>query len=136
MRIGELAKRAGVSVQAVRFYERRGLIDQPKRTASGYRDYEPQMVPLLLSIKRAQELGFTLQEIKLMRELHTDSMSRERAYAFAAEKLLILDRKITALEALKHELTLSLRRAEAVRACPAAIPSVPPGDQSKGRKRS
>lgn len=63
MLIGELASRAGVSVQTVRFYERNKLLPQPSRRASGYREYSEADVRRLGFIRKAKALGFTLQEI-------------------------------------------------------------------------
>ena len=61
--IGELAREAGVNVQTVRYYERRGLLEEPPRTASGYRKYPESDIARLGFIRRAQSLGFTLGEI-------------------------------------------------------------------------
>jgi MerR family mercuric resistance operon transcriptional regulator len=64
MRIGELARRAGVSVQAIRFYERRGVLREPPRTHSGYRVYTNLDVEWLRLIREAQNFGFKLKEIR------------------------------------------------------------------------
>ena len=66
MRIGELAKQAEVNIQTIRFYERRGLLDKPKRLSSGYRHFPPEVVEQVRFIKRSQGLGFTLNEIKVL----------------------------------------------------------------------
>ena len=63
MKIGELAERSGVSIDTVRFYERRGVLPTPARTASGYRTYTPATVDRLRVARRLQELDFTLDEI-------------------------------------------------------------------------
>ena len=60
---GQVAKRAGIGVPTVRFYERKGLIKEPLRTESGYRQYPEDVVARLRFIKRAKKLGFTLKEI-------------------------------------------------------------------------
>jgi DNA-binding transcriptional MerR regulator len=70
MRTGELARTAGVNLQTIRFYERQGLLGQPLRTASGYRSYEQRDLERVLFIKRNQEIGFTLAEIKQLIDLH------------------------------------------------------------------
>ncbi len=62
--IGQIARRAGVGVETVRFYEREGLLEEPPRRASGYRQYDEQVVKRLHFIKRAQKLGFSLKEIR------------------------------------------------------------------------
>ena len=62
--IGQLARQAGVHHETVRYYERRGLLPRPPRTRSGYRQFPPEVVRRVRFIKRAQGLGFTLEEIK------------------------------------------------------------------------
>lgn len=62
MRTGELAERAGVNPQTLRYYERRGLLASPQRSSSGYREYPAEALPRLQFIKRAQWLGFSLDE--------------------------------------------------------------------------
>ena len=73
--IGELARRAGVGVETIRFYERRGLLDEPRRTASGYRDYEPGFVDRVRFIRKAKTLGFELREIGELLALACDQGS-------------------------------------------------------------
>lgn len=63
MRSGELAAAAGVNVQTLRYYERRGLLPEPQRSPGGYRDYDEDAVALLRIVKAAQRLGFTLDEV-------------------------------------------------------------------------
>lgn len=69
--IGQLANDAGVGVETVRFYERSGLLPEPPRTASGYRQYDQPAVDRVRFIRRAKELGFTLQEIQGLLDLRT-----------------------------------------------------------------
>src|SRR5690349_4658117 len=63
MRIGQVAAATGVTVEAVRFYERRGLLPAPARTGGGYRDYPDQVLAVVRFVKHAQQLGFTLDDI-------------------------------------------------------------------------
>jgi DNA-binding transcriptional MerR regulator len=63
LRVGEVARRSGVGVEALRFYERSGLLDRPARTENGYRLYDEEVLERLAFIKRAQALGFSLDEI-------------------------------------------------------------------------
>lgn len=63
LKIGELARRTGVNVQTVRYYERRGILAEPPRKDSGYRQYRPEAVRRIRFIKRAQRPGFTLRKI-------------------------------------------------------------------------
>ena len=70
LRIGEASARAGVNIQTLRYYERRGLIKAPERGSSGYREYTPETVQLVKLIKRAQKYGFSLNEIKNVLDLY------------------------------------------------------------------
>jgi len=72
LRIGELARRAGVNVQTIRYYERRGLLEEPPRLPSGYREYPESDLARLGFIRRAQGLGFTLSEIGDLLSLRVD----------------------------------------------------------------
>jgi len=72
MTISEVAAEAGVNVQTLRYYERRGILEEPPRTAAGYRQYEPEAVSRVRFIKRAQELGFTLDEAHELLGLRVD----------------------------------------------------------------
>lgn len=76
--IGSVARRAGVGVDTIRYYERAGLMPSPRRRASGYREYGPDAVRRLRFIRRAKELGFSLAEIG---ELLALSGDRERGVA-------------------------------------------------------
>jgi Hg(II)-responsive transcriptional regulator len=73
MRIGEVAAQAAVTIQTLRYYERRGLLRAPSRQTSGYRRYEDDVVQRVRFIRRAQDLGFTLEEISDLLGLWTDS---------------------------------------------------------------
>ncbi len=84
MRTSELAGQAGVNTETLRYYERRGLLTEPPRTRGGYRDYPTATVELLRFIKRAQELGFTLDEVEELLDLDSggpDSCDAARALA-------------------------------------------------------
>jgi len=72
MKIGQLAKLAGVSVDTIRYYERRGLLAPPARTSSGYRCYTPDELRRLTFIVRAKRLGFTLEETRQLLTLGSD----------------------------------------------------------------
>ncbi|MFB9905982.1 MerR family transcriptional regulator [Allokutzneria oryzae] len=89
MRSGELAAAAGVNVQTLRYYERRGLLPRPRRSPGGYRDYDENAVALLRVIKSAQRLGFTLEEVAELldagRRRHPTPDLRQRARAKLAE---------------------------------------------------
>lgn len=108
MRIGQLAKAAGVSTDALRFYERRGLI-RSDRTAAGYRDYPEAAVELVAYIKAAKALGFTLLEIgEAMPELW-DAPDRDAAVkALLERKLDAINARIGALSTLRDEIARRL----------------------------
>ena len=86
MRTGEVADAAGVNVQTLRYYERRGLLAAPERSLGGHRVYQPDAVVTLRVIKAAQRLGFTLDEVaELLRRRPRDSGLQDRARAKIAE---------------------------------------------------
>jgi Hg(II)-responsive transcriptional regulator len=106
MTIGELARRARVNVQTVRYYERRGLLPEPDRTPSGYREYTDATLDRLRFIRRAQELGFTLSEIGELLVLRLDPHTTAAAVKARAEsKIADVDRRIHDLQRIKHALT-------------------------------
>ena len=72
--IGQLARRAEVGVETVRYYERRGLLQEPQRRQSGYRQYSEEAVSRLQFIRRAKDLGFTLREIGELLSLGHDPL--------------------------------------------------------------
>lgn len=75
MTISQVARQAGVGVETVRFYGRQGLIDEPARPDSGYRQYSPDVVKRIQFIKRAKELGFSLKEIHELLSLRAEPAS-------------------------------------------------------------
>lgn len=105
MTIGALARRAGVNVQTVRYYERRGLLTEPARRASGYREYGEGALERLRFIRRAQELGFTLAEIGELLELRLDPRTTAAdVKARAREKVEEIEGKIRDLERIRGAL--------------------------------
>lgn len=103
--IGELARKAGVNIQTVRYYERRGLMPKPARTRSGYRQYQPDAADRLRFIRRAQGLGFSLEEIAELLALRVRHVSACRAVEVRArEKIAVVDRKIEELQRMKDTL--------------------------------
>lgn len=105
LRTGEVAAQAGVNVQTLRYYERRGLLKEPVRRASGYREYPADAVRLIRFIKRAQEIGFTLSEIEDLLRLRDDQDSACAEVRSAAEaKIEDIEQKIRHLRAMKRAL--------------------------------
>lgn len=109
--IGQLARRGGVSIDTIRYYERNGLLVPSNRLASGYRRYGNLEIARLRFIRRAQGLGFTLAEIKGLLTLSAQhDVSRIRKTA--AEKLIDVESRIAALERVRRGL------ATLIDACP------------------
>lgn len=109
--IGALAKRAGVSIDTVRYYERGGLLAPRTRLASGYRRYSEIEVARLRFIRRAQALGFSLKEVKQLLAL-SNMRDVARVKRAAQEKLADVETRIASLERVRQGL------ANLVAACP------------------
>jgi Hg(II)-responsive transcriptional regulator len=106
MRTSELASRAAVNPQTLRYYERRGLLAEPDRSTGGYRSYPPEAVRRVRFIKRAQELGFTLTEVETLLDLAGGGPeSCDTVRTLAMEKITDLRRRIADLQALQGGLT-------------------------------
>ena len=105
MQIGQLAKRADVAIDTVRYYERHGILPQPERRASGYRHYGEEDVARLRFVRRAKALGFTLAEIRELLTLSArpaDDMAGLKAAAGA--KLADVERKLAELARVRDGL--------------------------------
>jgi len=103
--IGEVARQAGVGVETVRFYERQGLLEEPQRRASGYRQYEEEAVAVLRFIRRAKELGFTLREIKGLLALRLDATAtRAEVRQQAKAKVADIEARIADLQRMRDAL--------------------------------
>ena len=100
--ISKLAKEANVGVETVRFYERKGLLEQPIKPIQGYRQYTEQALSRLLFIKRAQYLGFTLAEISSL--LILSASNCEDVQQLAEQKLAVIEDKLRDLLNLKESL--------------------------------
>ncbi len=110
--IGQVAKRTGIGVETVRFYEREGLLEEPKRRPSGYRQFDEGIVIRLRFIRRAKELGFTLNEIKELLSLkHDPSTTCADMKGRAEAKIKDIDQRIRTLRRMKQAL------AKLTRAC-------------------
>jgi MerR family copper efflux transcriptional regulator len=107
MTIGQAARRAGVGIETIRYYERRGLLVETPKSASGYRDFDDAAVERILFIRRAKELGFTLTEIKELLNLRVDSdRNCDDVRIIAEEKMRDIGERIRSL----HRIELALRR--------------------------
>ena len=103
--IGQVAKEAGVGVETLRYYEREGLVKEPPRRVSGYRQYPEDVVKRIHFIKRAQELGFSLKEIAELLALRVDQETPSIEVKRRAEaKLVDIERKVEELLRMKRAL--------------------------------
>src|SRR5262245_6287713 len=120
--IGQLAKQAQVNIDTVRYYERRGLIPEPPRRWSGYRQYSQADLARLQFIKRAQKLGFSLQEIAELLSLRVDpETSCPDGKTRAEGKMAEIEAKIQELESMKRaleKLVAACRGRGPTSACP------------------
>ncbi len=113
LRIGQVAKAAGVHVETVRFYERQGLIAQPQKSLSSIRRYPIEIVARIRFIKHAQTLGFTLNEVHELLALRSDSSeSCKTAKRHAQNKLEAVHEKIVALQAIETVLQNLIRACD------------------------
>lgn len=104
--IGQVADAASVNVQTLRYYERVGLVPAPKRSRAGYRMYGHETVRVVTFVKRAQELGFTLKEIKELLRFRTAGLQkRDAVRAAAAAKVADIDARIHDLTAIRAALS-------------------------------
>lgn len=105
MKTAELAAEAGVNVQTLRYYERRGLLAAPERLASGWRAYGPDAVRIVRFVKQAQGLGFSLDEVDSLLDLAAGGPDNcDAARSMAAEKIARLDAKIADLIGMRDSL--------------------------------
>ena len=105
MKIGEVAKAAGLGIDAVRFYEREGLIEEPPRQASGYRAYPGSVVSRLSFIRHAKELGFTLKEIRELLSFRVDRKANCSAVEKRAQaKITDIEQRIRSLQRMRRTL--------------------------------
>ena len=117
MKIGEVAKAAGIGIDAIRFYEREGLIPKAARRPSGYREYSPEVVVSLRFIRNAKDLGFSLREIsELLRLEVTQGTTSADVKALVETKLDDIGERIRALQRMQR----ALRKL--IETCPAGGP--------------
>jgi MerR family mercuric resistance operon transcriptional regulator len=118
--IGRVAATAGVNVETIRYYQRRGLLEEPKKPREGYRRYPAEIVKRIHFIKKAQALGFTLQDVAGLLRLEsaqTCATTRE----VAAQKLVSIEQKISQLEVMRivlSQLVSECDRQKKIGPCP------------------
>src|SRR5258708_9856784 len=114
MRIGKAAARAGVNVQTLHYYERRGLLPHAPRRTSGYREFPDDAVRVVRFVKRAQDLGFTLDEIEELLRLRNDKRrDRARVRTVAGKRVRDIERRIAELQAMNKALSHLLHCSQA-----------------------
>jgi Hg(II)-responsive transcriptional regulator len=122
VKTGQVASEAGVNIQTLRYYERRGLLAEPPRQVSGYRAYGANSVAVIRFIKRAQEVGFTLTEIEMLLHLAQGGPANcEAVRELAHLKVVDLDRRMESLHAMRvslERLVETCDRPKRSRECP------------------
>lgn len=152
MQIGKLARAAGVNIQTIRFYEAEKLLPAPPRSASGYRDYSQRDLDRLLFIRRNQEIGFTLTEIRQLLDLYRELESMPRPLrrkpaqvneiiTLGRERLGQVNENFCALKTMKRQLEFLVRHLEksVPTTCPVAaqdVKVVPSNSPRQKRSRS
>lgn len=101
--IGKLADASGVNIETIRYYQRRGLLDEPPKPLGGHRRYAPEQAKRVRFIKRAQALGFTLDEVGALLTLDAASACGETR-ALAVRKLGLIEQKMADLTAMRQAL--------------------------------
>lgn len=137
MKIGEVAKQSEVGIETIRYYEREGLLAEPKRRPSGYRQYDESVVARLKFIRRTKELGFTLAEIRELLGLWFDANTRcEHVRHRAEQKITDIEDKIRSLQKMKRSLKKVIGECEtkdSIDDCP-LLDGIDNGSRSKASK--
>ena len=139
MRIGQVAKRSEVGIETIRYYEREGLLAEPERRASGYRQYDESVVKRLKFIRSSKELGFTLAEIKELLALWFDPNTRCQHVRHRAElKIADIEGKVRSLQKMKRSLKRIISQCEtkeSIDECPLWIELDKPRNQKNSGKK-
>lgn len=143
LKIGQVARRAGIGVETLRFYETRGLVSPAGRTAAGYRYYDAAVFDRLEFIRKSQAVGFSLDEIaRIIDEASQGKKPCMEVRRLAAERLEALDRKLAELKRYRRELRRTLdaweREGESGGEICGLIESLDPGSfhpPSRGMRR-
>lgn len=142
MQIGTLSRESGLSIDAIRFYEKQRLLQSPRRSAGGFRLFGEEQVSALRFIKSAQELGFSLEEIRELLALRGDAgRACPKMQGVLLAKLVSIEEKIASLAAIRSEVKAALRKCEAAlgeaaSSAPASCPVLAEISGSKIRRRT
>ncbi len=144
LKIGEVSKRSGIGVEALRFYEKSGLLDRPARTGGGYRVYPPDVLDRLAFIKQAQALGFSLDEIRrVVEDARKGQSPCEEVREIVRRRMEELDARLRELHRYRKELKATLEEWDKVGRAPGHICGLIEGsgvghachDRTEGLKR-
>ena len=102
MKINELSKQSGIHLETIRYYEKMGLMPEPKRLANGYQDYDEASLKQLKFIKTCRALDFSLAEIKFFNEMKTQQSQHCEVDSMLAKHLVSVEEKIAELTEIKH----------------------------------
>jgi MerR family transcriptional regulator, copper efflux regulator len=122
LRIGEVSKRSGVGIEALRFYEKSGLLEKPSRTYAGYRVYGDEVIERLAFIKRAQALGFSLDEIRrIIEDARRGESPCEEVREIVRRRMAELDERLRELHRFRKELKSTLEEWDQIGRAPGHI---------------
>jgi DNA-binding transcriptional MerR regulator len=130
LKIGEVSKRSGLGIEALRFYERNGLLEHPPRTESGYRVYDETVLERLAFIKQAQALGFSLNEVKrIMDDARAGKSPCDEVREIVRRRLDELDERMREMRRHRAELAQTLEEWDRVGQAPGHICGLIEGTQ-------
>lgn len=112
MKIGDLARLAGVTTSRIRFYEARGLLQAAARATNGYRDYRERDLKIIAFIERAQRLGFSLREIKVFLDLTPSERSRNGLAPALKSKLAEIDAHLREVQERRSQIEALIRELD------------------------
>ncbi len=122
MKIGEVSQASGISIEALRFYERSGLLGKPMRSQSGYRMYDEGILERLTFIKKAQTLGFSLEEIKkIINDAQSGASPCDDVREIVRRRLKEVEERIKEMQRYRKELTNTLEEWDEVGRAPGHI---------------
>ena len=101
MKVNELSKRTGIHLETIRYYEKQGVLPEPKRLANGYRSYNEESVAQLIFIKNCRRLGFSLEDIKQLNVLKFHTADHYHADKLVLKQLTLVEEKISQLQDIK-----------------------------------
>lgn len=144
LKIGEVSKRSGIGVEALRFYEKSGLLERPSRTFSGYRVYGEDVLERLAFIKQAQALGFSLDEIRqIVEDARKGQSPCDEVREIVRTRMEELDERLRELHRYRKELKATLEEWDKVGRAPGHVCGLIEGshvghahhDRTEGLKR-